>query len=197
MDGRSALSTAGNSGGPLVDVETGQVVGINAAIRAHMEGTSFSIPINRVREIMHDLADGKAVQHGYLGISLATCTPEWARQNNLKTPPDATTQIPEVRGALVHKVFPSTPAERGGLRENDLVLEIAGRKVESSDDARRLIDLAPVGQELRMTVLRNTKEISVAVEPIDLATRLREIRLERQQQLSNERTRELGPFRLP
>lgn len=161
-------------------METGQVVGINAAIRAHMEGTSFSIPINRVREIMHDLADGKAVQHGYLGISLATCTPEWARQNNLKTPPDVATRIPEVTGALVHKVFPSTPAERGGLRENDLVLEIAGRKVESSDDARRLIDLAPVGQELRITVLRNAKEISVAVEPIDLATRLREIRQERQ-----------------
>lgn len=189
----------GNSGGPLVDVETSKVIGINAAIRAHMEGTSFSIPINRVREIMYDLADGKAVQHGYLGISLATCTPEWARlQNNLKESNDAI-RIPEAHGALVHKVFPQTPAEKGGLKENDLVLEIGGQKVVSSDDARRLIDEAPVGQELKLTVLRDSKQISLIVQPVDLATRLRAIRQERQQQYLNERLRfqELGPSRAP
>lgn len=182
-----------------MDVETGKVIGINAAIRAHMEGTSFSIPINRVREIMYDLADGKEVQHGYLGISLATCTPEWARlQNNLKAPFD-TSRIPEANGALIHRVFPRTPAEKGGLRENDLVLEIGGRPVESSDDARRLIDAAPVGQKLKMTVLRDQQRTTVVVEPVDLASRLREIRRERQQQYLNERMRfqELTPFRSP
>ena len=180
-----------------MDVETGQVVGINAAIRAHMEGTSFSIPINRVREIMYDLADGKEVQHGYLGISLATCTPEWARlQNNLKTPFDVSL-IPEAHGALIHRVFPKTPAEKGGLKENDLVLEIMGRKVESSDDARRLIDAAPVGKDLKMLVLRDKQIMTITVQPVDLATRLREIRRERQQQFLNERMRfqELAPFR--
>lgn len=189
----------GNSGGPLVDVETGQVVGINAAIRAHMEGTSFSIPINRVREIMYDLAEGKAVQHGYLGISLATCTPEWARlQNNLKGANDAT-RIPEAHGALIHRVFPRTPAEKGGLKENDLVLEIGGRKVITSDDARRWIDEAPVGEELKLTVLRDSKQLTLSVHPADLATRLREIRQERQQQYLKEKLRfqELGPFRIP
>lgn len=130
--------------GPLVDVETGCVMGINAAIRAHMEGTSFAIPINRVRDLMYDLAEGRQVQHGYLGISLATCTPEWARQNNAKA--DSTyPQIPEIHGALVHKVFPKTPAEKGGLRNNDIVLEINGKRVETSDQARRLIDGAEVG----------------------------------------------------
>ena len=190
----------GNSGGPLVDVETGQVIGINAAIRAHMEGTSFSIPINRVREIMYDLAEGRAVQHGYLGISLATCTPEWARlQNNLKTPFDSAL-IPESHGALIHRVFPHTPAEKGGLKENDLVLEIAGHKVQSSDDARRLIDEAPVGKDLRITVLRDKQTLSIVVQPVDLAARLREIRRERQQQLLNEkqiRFHDMGPLRSP
>lgn len=100
-----AAINPGNSGGPLVDVETGKVVGVNAAIRAHMEGTSFAIPINRVRDIMHELAAGREIHHGYLGISLATCTPEWARQNNAKMSQN-TVQIPEVHGALVHKVFP-------------------------------------------------------------------------------------------
>jgi S1-C subfamily serine protease len=140
-----AAINPGNSGGPLVDVETGKVVGINAAIRAHMEGTSFAIPINRVREIMYDLAEGNEVHHGYIGISLATCTPDWARQNNIQVTSDIP-QIPEVFGALVHKVFPRTPAEKGGLRENDVVLEINGKRVQSSDEARRLIDGAPVGK---------------------------------------------------
>lgn len=140
-----AAINPGNSGGPLVNVETGKVIGINAAIRAHMEGTSFAIPINRVREIMKDLAAGRPVHHGYLGISLATCTPEWARQNNARAAP-ASPIIPEVNGALVHKVFPRTPAEAGGLRDNDVILEIEGQKIRTSDDARRLIDSAPVGK---------------------------------------------------
>ena len=133
------------SGGPLVDVETGEVVGINAAIRAHMEGTSFAIPINRVREIMNDLAEGRQISHGYLGLSLATCTPDWARQNNANVK-DAKSHIPEIYGALVHNVFPRTPAENGGLKPNDVVLDIGGKRVQSSDDARRLIDSAPVGE---------------------------------------------------
>ena len=128
-----------------MDVETGQVIGINAAIRAHMEGTSFSIPINRVREIMNDLAQGREIHHGYLGISLATCTPDWARQNNVNVK-DTRSHIPEVHGALVHNVFPRTPAEEGGFKNNDVILEIGGKRVQSSDDARRLIDGAPVGE---------------------------------------------------
>jgi S1-C subfamily serine protease len=145
-----------------------------------------------------ELAAGRSVSHGYLGISLATCTPEWARQNNIKNNVDTVVRIPEVHGALVHKVFPRTPAERGGLRENDLVLEIAGKRIHSSDDARRLIDGAEVGTDLTLLVLRGEEQITLTVQPVDLATRLREIRRERQQQLLNERLRfqELVPFRL-
>ena len=147
------------SGGPLVDVETGEVVGINAAIRAHMEGTSFAIPINRVREIMNDLAEGRQISHGYLGLSLATCTPDWARQNNANVK-DAKSHIPEIYGALVHNVFPRTPAENGGLKPNDVVLDIGGKRVQSSDDARRLIDSAPVGE---VSSSKNSLSYTVAV----------------------------------
>jgi len=163
-----------------------------------MEGTSFAIPINRVRDIMHDLADGKPVHHGYLGISLATCTPDWARQNNLRAEQlSQTFRLPEVHGALVHKVFPRTPADKGGLCVNDVILEISGKKIRSSDDARRLIDGAEIGKDLRMKVLRDSKQISITVQPVDLATRIREVRREQQQQRRQEQLRfqELGPFR--
>jgi len=160
-----------------------------------MEGTSFAIPINRVREIMGDLAEGRQISHGYIGLSLATCTPDWARQNNANVK-DAK-RIPEIYGALVHNVFPRTPAEHGGLKANDVVLDIGGKRVQSSDDARRLIDSAPVGEDLRITILRDKRQVELTVRPVDLATRLRDIRRERQKQMLQERLRfqELGPYR--
>jgi S1-C subfamily serine protease len=191
-----AAINPGNSGGPLVDVASGNVVGINAAIRAQMEGTSFAIPVNKVRDIMNNLAQGKHIQHGYLGISLATCTPDWARQSNLQAK-EIAQQIPETHGALVAKVFPQTPAERGGLREHDVIVQIGSKRVRSSDDARRLIDEAPVGTSVTVVVMRSNKEIVLQVEPVDLATRLKEVREERQKQYMKDRLRfqELGPLR--
>ena len=187
-----AAINPGNSGGPLIDVQSGKVVGINAAIRAHMEGTSFAIPINRVRDIMSDLSEGREIQHGYLGLGLASCTPEWARQNNAEGSP----AIPEVYGAIIHKVFSRTPAENGGLRENDIIMEIGRQNVRSAEDARRLIDLAPVGKEMPVTVLRGQRRVVLTVRPVDLAVRLRQMRRERQQQIQQDRQRfqELGPF---
>ena len=54
--------------------------------------------------------------------------------------------IPEVSGALIAKAFPWMPAEKGGLRTSDVIVEVNGEKVQTSDAARRLIDKAPVGK---------------------------------------------------
>jgi S1-C subfamily serine protease len=194
-----AAINPGYSGGPLIDVERGKVVGINAAIRAHMEGTSFAIPINRVRDIMADLSKGREIHHGHLGLGLATCTPDWARQNNADSSSGSQAQqasIPEVYGVIVHRVFPKTPAKSGGLRENDIILQIGDQKVKSAEDARRLIDLAFVGKEMPITVLRGKRHVVLTVQPVDLATQLKVMRPERQQQMQQDRFRfqELGPF---
>lgn len=178
-----AAINPGNSGGPLVDVVTGRVVGINAAIRSNMEGTGFSIPANNVREIADSLAAGKQVSHGYVGVSLATCTPEWAQRMNQKTALESSTHnamkehhvaIPEIKGVLVDKVFPHTPAEKGGLRANDVIVAIDGQTILNSYDARRRIDRAPVGKMLPVTVIRQQQALVLKVEPIDLASRLRD-----------------------
>ena len=144
---------------------------------------------------MDDLAVGKQIQHGYLGLSLATCTPDWARQHNADVGGPKT--IPEVHGALVHKVFPRTPAESGGLRENDVILEIGKHEIKSADDARRLIDIATVGEDISITVLRGQRRVVLTVRPVDLSARLREMRRERQKQMIIDRLKfqELGPFR--
>jgi S1-C subfamily serine protease len=67
-----AAINQGNSGGPLVDVESGNIVGINTCIRANMEGTSFAIPTNKILAIVDDLAEGITPTHGYLGVDMVS-----------------------------------------------------------------------------------------------------------------------------
>ena len=202
-----AAINPGNSGGPLIDVESGKVIGINAAIRAHMEGTSFAIPINRVRDIMHDLSNGQEIRHGYLGCQLTTCTPDWARENNAEIREDAQPnnlhpqrqqhKIPEVYGALVHKIYGKSPVHLGGLKEQDIIQKIGMENVKSASDASRLIDLATPGENLPFVVLRNGQRRVINVKPKDMSSTQKEMQREKQRRLQDEKHRfqELGPFR--
>lgn len=67
-----AAINQGNSGGPLVDVESGNIVGINTCIRANMEGTSFAIPTNKILAIVDDLAMGITPTHGFIGVDMVS-----------------------------------------------------------------------------------------------------------------------------
>jgi S1-C subfamily serine protease len=195
-------------GGPLIDVESGRVIGINAAIRAHMEGTSFAIPINRVRDIMHDLSNGKEIRHGYLGCQLTTCTPDWARENNGDNNANSNSnpavsgiinnnEIPEVYGALVHKIYGKSPVHLGGLKEQDIIQQIGLEPVKSASDASRLIDLAAPGENIPFTILRNGSVKIINVKPKDMSSTQRDLQREKQKRLQDEKHRfqELGPFR--
>lgn len=198
-----------DKGGPLIDVETGRVVGINAAIRAHMEGTSFAIPINRVRDIMHDLSDGKEIRHGYLGCQLTTCTPDWARENNADNSRQSTStkgrlggsihhhKIPEVYGALVHKIYGKSPVHLGGLKEQDIITQIGTEAVKCASDASRLIDLATPGENIPFTILRNGSVKVINVKPKDMSSTQKEMQRAKERRLQDEKKRfqELGPFR--
>jgi len=159
-----AAINPGNSGGPLVDVEAGTIIGINTCIRANMEGTSFAVPINKVKAIVEDLSIGKHIEHGYVGVSMVTLTPNLARQSNadLNSPNGF---IPEIDGVIIIKVYPKAPAEVGGLCRLDVITEIGGQRVERADDAQRIIDGAIVGKDLTIRIIRNDKEITLTVRP--------------------------------
>lgn len=178
-----------------------------------MEGTSFAIPINRVRDIMHDLSNGKEIRHGYLGCQLTTCTPDWARENNAnkfnaennaKQPANLhpsgnnkVNKIPEVYGAFVHKIYGKSPVHLGGLKEQDIILQIGTEEVKSASDASRLIDLAPPGENIPFTILRNGSQKVINVKPKDMSSTQKEMQREKQRRLQDEKHRfqELGPFR--
>lgn len=155
-----AAINPGNSGGPLLN-ENGEVIGINTAIRANAMGIGFAIPINKAKEIMPVLARGEQVSHPYLGVQIATLTPDMAKQNN--SDPNATVLLPEINGVLVVSVVQNSPAAAAGIRRGDVITQIDGQTITSADQLQSLVDRTQVGRSLRVTVKRSnqTQQISV------------------------------------
>jgi len=105
--------------------------------------------------------------------------------------------IPEVYGALVHKIYGKSPVHLGGLREQDIIQQIGSEPVRSASDASKWIDLATPGDNIPFTILRNGHVKVINVKPKDMSTTQREMQREKERRLLDEKRRfqELGPFR--
>ncbi len=146
----------GNSGGALVNLR-GELVGINAASynprgsSAGNIGLGFAIPANLAREVMRQLMAYGEVRRGTLGVDLRDLTPELVRQFNLGN----------ARGALVGRVYRGTPAETAGLKPGDLIVSANGQRINNAQALHNLEGLLPVGQAVRMGVVREGKPLVV------------------------------------
>ncbi|NEO75290.1 HhoA/HhoB/HtrA family serine endopeptidase [Moorena sp. SIO4G3] len=155
-----AAINPGNSGGPLLNA-TGEVIGINTAIRANAMGIGFAIPINKVKEISNKLAQGQKVVHPYIGVRMTTLTPELAQENN--NDPNSVFLLPEVNGVLVVQVMPDTPAAEAGMRRGDIIVQIDGRPVTNATQLQRLVENSGVNKVLEIKVRRGKQTTSVFV----------------------------------
>jgi S1-C subfamily serine protease len=160
-----AAINPGNSGGPLLNSQ-GQVIGINTAIRADATGIGFAIPIDKAKTISTQLARGEKVSHPYLGVQMATLTPEMAIENNKD--PNAAFRVPEVNGVLVVRVLPNTAAASAGIRRGDVILDVDGTPVSSAEDLQSLVEGAKVKQRLNLTIDRRGKSQQIAIRPGEL-----------------------------
>ncbi|MGF1460593.1 MAG: HhoA/HhoB/HtrA family serine endopeptidase [Leptolyngbyaceae cyanobacterium] len=160
-----AAINPGNSGGPLLN-QAGEVIGINTAIRADAMGIGFAIPINKAKEIKDQLVRGESIAHPYLGVQIATLTPDNARRNN--EDPNAGVLLPEGEGVLVIRVIPNTPAAEAGLRRGDVVLEIDDLAIASADVLQRRVENSTVGQTLRLKVQRGEQLEMLTVTTAEL-----------------------------
>jgi Do/DeqQ family serine protease len=142
----------GNSGGPLLNLD-GKVIGINTAIVATGQGIGFSIPINEARAVMGQLIARGRVVRGWLGIVIQDVTDELA----------GTFGVREREGVLVADVMKGGPAEAGGVRPGDVVVEFGGARIrEVPDLQRRVAGIAP-GQSAKLTVVRDSKPTPLTV----------------------------------
>ncbi len=155
----------GNSGGPLIDM-SGNVVGINTAIRAGAEGLGFAIPINMAKDLLPQLRETGSVTRGWLGVQIQRVTPPLAEEFGLGGP----------RGALVSQVFEDSPAEKAKLKHGDVILRFDGVDIKEFDDLPRRVANTPPGRAVDMVVMRNGKEKKLSAviekmnaEPIELA----------------------------
>ena len=115
-----AAINPGNSGGPLVNMD-GEMVGINTAKFPTAEGISFAIAIDPVMSLIQELTAQGRIDRGFLGISAVNITEALAMSFGL----------PVSTGVGVISVVPASPADRAGLRGNDIIVGMANRKVSN------------------------------------------------------------------
>ncbi len=160
-----AAINPGNSGGPLLS-DTGQVIGINTAIRAGATGIGFAIPIDKAKALQDRLVRGERIIHPYLGIQMATLTPQVAQENNRSQ--NAPVALPEINGALVLRVLPNTPAAKANLRLGDVVVEAEGQPVKTAAQLQAIVENSRVGEVLKLKLRRGEQMQQVAVRTAEL-----------------------------
>ncbi|HEX9710634.1 MAG TPA: trypsin-like peptidase domain-containing protein [Candidatus Thermoplasmatota archaeon] len=142
----------GNSGGPLLNAQ-GEVIGINTAILSSGQGIGFAIPINTAQRVASALIARGRVQRGWLGVALEPLNDDLAQALG----------APKGRGAVVKRVLPGGPAEKGGILANDVIVRFGETTVGDLQHLQRLVLDAPVERPVSLRVLRQGKEVQVSV----------------------------------
>src|SRR5213593_2278506 len=143
----------GNSGGPLVNLR-GEVIGINTAIVATGQGIGFAIPANMAKRIVNQLIDRGKVTRGWLGVAVQPLTPELAQALGVK----------QAKGAVVSRVYPSSPAAAAELRQNDVIATFDGVTVEDYNHLHRLAAEAEVGRTVKLGIVRDKQPRAVELK---------------------------------
>jgi S1-C subfamily serine protease len=151
-----AALNPGNSGGPLVD-SRGKVIGINTAVILPAQGLCFAIPINTAKWVVSALMNKGRVTRAYLGIAGQNIPIErrLARQHGLETE----------RGVLVISIEERSPAEKAGLRKDDIIVGFDEHPIHNVDDLHRYLTGEAVGKETNLTILRNGDLLTVKIAP--------------------------------
>ncbi len=145
----------GNSGGPLFNLD-GEVIGVNSQIYSRtggFMGLSFAIPVELVLDVVDQLKKNGHVSRGWLGVLIQEVTRELAKSFNMDKP----------QGALVSKVLPGSPAESGGIKTGDIILEFNGQSVERSGELPPMVGRIKAGDGARVKILRDGRKRTLTV----------------------------------
>jgi len=142
----------GNSGGPLLNMQ-GEVIGINTAINAAAENIGFAIPSTQAEKIINQLREGKTVKRGWLGVTIQSVGENQAKALGLAEP----------IGALIASVAEDQPADKAGVLQGDVVLEVNGVKTTDNNELLRQIASLKPGDKAKLTLWRNGKQIAKTV----------------------------------
>ncbi|XP_042074121.1 serine protease HTRA2, mitochondrial-like [Haplochromis burtoni] len=152
----------GNSGGPLINLD-GEVIGINT-IKV-TAGISFAIPSDRVRLFLEKAAKRKSTwfhkdetKQRYIGVIMLTLTQRIIAELRLRD-----SSFPDVtHGILIHRVIKGSPAYRAGMQAGDIVLEINGAKVNTSEE---IYEAVRSSDKITMQVQRGQEILRLHITP--------------------------------
>uniref|UniRef100_A0A8C3G9S0 HtrA serine peptidase 3 n=1 Tax=Cyclopterus lumpus TaxID=8103 RepID=A0A8C3G9S0_CYCLU len=155
-----AIINYGNSGGPLVNLD-GEVIGINTLKVA--AGISFAIPSDRITRFLNDSLDKhskglKSIKKRFIGIRMLTITPTLIEELKQQNPdfPDVTS------GIYVHEVVPHSPAQKGGIKDGDIIVKLNGKPLMATADLQGALQEETA---LLLEVRRDNDDLLFNIEP--------------------------------
>ncbi|GAW42059.1 Periplasmic serine endoprotease DegP precursor [Brevundimonas sp. SH203] len=152
-----AAVNSGNSGGPLLD-SRGRLIGINTSILSGglgggNDGIAFAVPTRIMLYVADQLKKNGEVKRGSTGAIFGSLNAERARELHLGI----------VRGAVVADVAPGSPAERAGLRHNDVITRLQGRPVANAGSVNATVGIAAPGSDLSVSYLRDGRDATTSL----------------------------------
>jgi serine protease Do len=151
-----AAINPGNSGGGLFNLQ-GSLVGINTAIATrtgYYQGYGFAIPIDMVKAVAMDIMEDGKVDRGYIGVSIQTVDEITAKS----------VKLDRIAGVVVQSIIPGSPAEKAGVEVADIILELNGTPVNTSNELQGYIALRKAGDNVKLKIWRDGKMIEKTVK---------------------------------
>ncbi|KYF71877.1 serine protease [Sorangium cellulosum] len=133
----------GNSGGPLLNLK-GEVVGINAAVRANANNIGFAIPINMVRQLLPMLLRDGKIRRSQVGVIVDVL-------NSIEA---GRLKRPDRKGAWVKTVVAGGPADRAGIAPDDVIIGFEGKAISDPNELRWMASIAGVSKTVTLRVAR-------------------------------------------
>ena len=150
----------GNSGGPLIN-RKGEVIGINSQIYSRsggFMGISFAVPIDEALRVSDQLKASGRVTRGRIGVQIGEVTKDVAESLGLA----------KAQGALVQRIEPGGPAEKGGLEAGDIILKFNGTAIEKPSDLPRMVGGTKPGSRATVNIWRKGSARDIAVTVVEI-----------------------------
>ena len=150
-----AAINPGNSGGPLVNL-SGQVVGINAAIKSQsggFQGVGLAVASNLAKQVSKSLLTDGVVRRGFLGVQIRELDADVAVRLG----------IAKDTGVVISEVYDNTPASKAGLQAGDIITGIAGKNVKDGRTLQTIVAVLPIGKASEFAIVRDGKSLNVSV----------------------------------
>ncbi|HYL76380.1 MAG TPA: trypsin-like peptidase domain-containing protein, partial [Bryobacteraceae bacterium] len=156
-----AAINPGNSGGPLLNIR-GEVIGVNTMIATQSggyQGIGFALPINMVARVYNDIIRTGRVTRGSIGVT-------WNKPDNK---PELFKALGTKQGVLVNLVQKGGPAEKAGIKVEDIIIALNGKPIKDGDDLVSRVADTPIGNSVSLTVDRDGKKLDFKVTIMDRA----------------------------